>query len=717
MLKDICKLVVLSVLAGISFLWPGQAKALDLSSGEVEASLDTTISYGVAVRTGQPDKDLVEGLAAVNRNDGASNYRRGIISNAAKFTSDFDLGYRNIGLFLRATGFFDAENENGERARTPLSRQAKDMLGKDIDLLDAYVTGSFDADDITVDIRLGKHVLNWGESTFIPTGVSGINPFDVSKLRVPGAELREALVPVYMVSAVVDLPENLSVEAFYQLQWEKTVIDPVGTYFSVTDYAGPGATRAVIPVNELITDQGFGFDQAFGPGFTQLINADLQAYRQPAQRLFDAEFLNVARSRDGEPDDSGQWGMALRFLAEELNNTEFGFYAMNYHSRVPTVNSRHGTLAGLQGGLAAAGAISAGSAVTGAIAAQATPAITAAVTAAVTDAVTQQVQAAVQAGAIAPQDAPAAIQQQVAAQVPPAVTARVTATVREQAGGIAQLLAIDRYAKTGTYTLEYPEDTQVYGLSFNTQLGSSGWALQGEYSVRVDAVLQRKEENLIAEGLEPIFTGLGLAACVANPQLVNVENDLNCPGLLAHAQRANPQLPPTHQINNHQDILNNYIGTYTPKRVNGFLRNNVSRFQLTGTKAFGPALGADGWFFITEGALMHVHDMPKEEVESSALGEIADATSYGYRMAVRFDYNNAFGLANMSPYAQFRHDVSGNSPAPGGPFVKGLTGLTLGLRADYLSRWQGNISYTMFSGKRNKLKDRDFITATINYSF
>jgi len=675
MLKCMCQLVVVSVLAGLSFLWPGQVEALDLSSGEVEASLDTTLSYGIAVRTEEPDDDLVKGLSAINRNDGAANYKRGIISNAAKFTSDFDLGYRNVGLFLRATGFFDHENEEGTRARTPLSDEAKAMVGKDIDLLDAYVTGSFDAGEATVDVRLGKHVLNWGESTFIQSGINAINPFDVSKLRVPGAELREALVPVPLVSAVVDLPRNLSVEAFYQIDWKETVIDPVGTYFSVTDYVGPGARRAVIPLDASISDLGHGF----GP-LTAALNADLQAYTvggqpapQPVQPAFDPAFLNVPRAKDNEPQDSGQWGMALRFLAEELNNTEFGFYFMNYHSRLPTISAYHSPLTALQGGLAAAGAV-------GASGSQTTTAITTAVE----------------------------------AQVPSATPNRadvVAALVAEQVSGVASLLAIDRYAKAGNYQLEYADDIQLYGLSFNTQLGNSGWALQGEYSLRVDAPLQRKEENLIAEGLFPIRYTLGLSACVVDPTLIDADSGLHCPGILQLAQSVNPA------VTNHQQILTGYLTTYDPGKVNGIIRTEISQLQATATKAFGPALGADGWFFITEAALHQVHDMPKEDIESAALGEPADSTSFGYRIAARFDYNNVYESVNLFPYAQFRHDVSGNSPAPGRPFVEGLTGMTLGVKADYLSRWQGDLSYTLFGGSRNKLKDRDFITATIKYSF
>ena len=71
---------------------------------------------------------------------------------------------------------------------------------------------------------------------------------------------------------------------------------------------------------------------------------------------------------------------------------------------------------------------------------------------------------------------------------------------------------------------------------------------------------------------------------------------------------------------------------------------------------------------------MHVHGMPDEDatpLESPAGGKLetadayADATSWGYRLAARLDYNNAIGAANLFPYLQFGHDVSGNSPDAG----------------------------------------------------
>ena len=214
-----------------------------------------------------------------------------------------------------------------------------------------------------------------------------------------------------------------------------------------------------------------------------------------------------------------------------------------------------------------------------------------------------------------------------------------------------------------------------------------GWALQGEYTYRTDSPLQIQEAQVIEYGLAP-FLG-----CLAQ-------------GAAAPACVAAGGPDPIHRYE---------------KVVPGYIRRNVSQIQATATKVFGPTLGADGLAFITEVAMMYVHDMPDRnelKLESPADGpNPADSTSFGYRVAARLDYSNAVGAVNLYPYVQFQHDFKGNSPTPSGPFVEGRTALTLGLRADYLSRWQGNLGYTRYAGIRNELADRDFITATVKYSF
>ena len=346
----------------------------------------------------------------------------------------------------------------------------------------------------------------------------------------------------------------------------------------------------------------------------------------------------MLRGPDRTPDDSGQWGLALRYLAEDLNDTEFGFYFINYHSRLPVIGARSGSRSGALVGLGAAGAV--------------------------TDAV------------LNPQNP---------------LYSQTSQALAPFARDIAQALAIDRYAKSGHYFLEYPEDIQLFGLSFNTVLGASGWALQGEYSLRRDAPLQLAERTVLRNGLAPI-----IACLMAGPQGTNCVYS-NAPGT---------------------------AGFDTD--VQGYIERDVSQIQATATKVFGPTMGADGQVFVTEVALMHVHDMPDkntEPLESPAGGTLAegkadaDGTSWGYRVAARLDYNNAIGGANLYPYTQFLHDVSGNSPSPSGPFVDGRTALTLGVRADYLSRWEADIGYTRYAGDGNELSDRDFISASVKYSF
>ena len=602
------------------------AQAIEISQGELQGSLDTTISYGLTFRVQKRDDELT----GINSDDGDRNYARGLVSNTSKIIGELELDYGNFGAFARVHGFIDFENENGERERTSLSRDALGLAGKDLEVLDLYLTGAFDAGDTPIDVRLGNHVLNWGESTFIQNGVNVINPFDVSSLRTPGAELRDALEPVPLASLSVAPTPELSLEGFYQLKWEQTEVDPSGTYFSTNDYATPGGSRAFLPLPGFdVSDMGGGF----GP-LTPAINADLAAFArtdcQPTspgppptfagpdcQPVFDSGFLSVTRNPDREPDDSGQWGIAVRYLAEDLNNTEFGFYVVNHHSRLPLVSAKYGTRAGYARGLAAAAAVLTGSTTRGAIG--------------------------------------------------------------EAVRGVAQTLAIDRYGKSARYFVEYPEDLQVFGVSFNTLLGASGWALQGEYSYHPDLPLQREENSLFQEGLSPLIWAL-----------------------------RNPGMP---------NPLLSKLGT----RLQGYIERDVSQIQATATKVFGPSLGADGLVFITEAALTHVHDMPNQAttpIDSPGTGdELADATSYGYRAAARLDYNNAIGAARLSPYVQFQHDVNGSSPGPGGPFVESRTVLTLGAGLSYLERWQANVSYTRHAGDNNYLSDRDFVSASVKYSF
>ena len=120
-------LVVLAVASMVVFTVPGHA--IDLSSGDYRLNLDTTISWGARYRVEDPNLALI-GLPSggtaysVNGDDGNLNFDKGLVSNTLKATVDIDYAYKNFGVFLRGTGFYDFELEDGDRARTPLTEEA-----------------------------------------------------------------------------------------------------------------------------------------------------------------------------------------------------------------------------------------------------------------------------------------------------------------------------------------------------------------------------------------------------------------------------------------------------------------------------------------------------------------------------------------------------------------------------------------------------------------
>jgi hypothetical protein len=179
--------------------------------------------------------------------------------------------------------------------------------------------------------------------------------------------------------------------------------------------------------------------------------------------------------------------------------------------------------------------------------------------------------------------------------------------------------------------------------------------------------------------------------------------------------------------------------------LDGYKRLDVSQIQVTATKVFGPTFGADQFTLVGEIGLTYVHDMPdKDELRFESPGTyisgneklasahaptatgqyeessaFADATSWGYRLVGKLDYNNAIGAVTLSPRVAWAHDVDGNSPNPGGNFLEHRKAITVGIGADYLSSWSADLSYTDFfgAGRYNLINDRDFVSFNVKYSF
>lgn len=425
-------------LAMLMALSAGSAHAISFESvsGEVKGSFDTTLSVGAAWRMQDRDPSLI-GITNggtsrdVNSDDGNLNYSEdGIVYSALKATHDFDLSYQNYGLFLRASYFFDPVNDT----KNFLGPVARDRMVSEADLLDAYVRGTFDTGGRNLNVRLGSQVVSWGESTFIMNGINVINPVDVTKLRVPGAELKEGLTPSNMLWASQQVNQSVTVEGFVLANWDKTRIDPRGSFFSTTDALSDDGNRLYI-------GSGRRVDQHLSPG-TFVVNANAAVW--------------APRAADRNVSDSGQFGVALRWFTPEFNNTEFGFYAMRYHSRTPFLSATRGA------------------------------------------ATTQT------AAALTGSDAGCATSQ--------LVNFNVLLGINPLGQGLCT------GAIAATYFADYPENIRLYGLSLNTS-GPGGIAWQGEWSYRSNQPVQlaTTEVILAAGGLANSVTGGNVPAASVTP--------------------------------------------------------------------------------------------------------------------------------------------------------------------------------------------------------
>lgn len=379
----------LALAVGVAIaLTTSSALAFDFSRGELSGSIDTTVSFGASWRAQDQADDLIakahfnpaivaqiaalseaglyleaqqlqlaaQGRFSANRDDGNLKYDKGnLISNAFKITSELSLNYRNSGAFARAMYMYDFENAD----RKDLTREAKDLIGERFRLLDAFVFNNFTfGESGTGTVRLGRQVVSWGESTFIQNGINVINPFDLSALRVAGAELKEAYLPVDSIWASFSLTEKLSLEALYLFEFEEVEIDAAGTYFSANDFASPGGEYVMLnfgavpqPVNNpsLYRDvcyngvDGYERSDRFAGYVAHLTaaNPDWSSQRINATAM---ELVGAGcsaafpRSPNNNAKDSGQYGAALRYYSDWFNGTEFGLYYLRYHSRLPLIS-------------------------------------------------------------------------------------------------------------------------------------------------------------------------------------------------------------------------------------------------------------------------------------------------------------------------------------------------------------------------------------------
>ena len=637
----------------------GNANAIQFNyDNGFSGSFDSTFSYGISVRAENASPTLI-GLAnggvsrSVNDDDGDQAYKKGkAFSQLLKGTHELSAKYDGWSAFVRGLYFVDTE----ARSAGNLGPAGRDRLGRGAQILDAFVARTFDVGGKNLNVRAGKQVISWGESTFIPNSINVINSIDISKLRTPGSEIKEALIPTGTLYASLELTKQASVEAFVLFNHDKFKLDPRGSYFSNNDVASDDSNLLIVSFGRRKDLNGKAPGNPVPPT-TPGLGAPLQALFG----VFDpAAAVWVPRTADRTASDSGQYGFSLKYLASELNNTEFGFYYVNYHNRTPVLSAVKGT--------------------------------------------------------------------------PTSVLTGVVLGTTNVGAAVGQ-------TGTASYFAEFPEDRKLYGFSFNTQ-GPAGIALQGELSYRPNQPLQIASAEVILAALSAPNLITGFATI---PGTVSATAPFG-----ASAAALVP------------------AGT----EIVGWRAVKMMQFQMTGTKTFPNVLGADQAVVVGEIGFTKYNGLgntlkfagPATNLPATQEGAVAGQAgsvqpggyitenSWGYRLVGSAQYPNALFTGNLTPRIAFFHDVKGVSQT----FNEGVKSLSFGAGLEFKKRLNFDVSYNMFFGGRvycgtdqitnagqtslagqingvaalgrapqgasfcsnaNPIRDRDFYSFSVSYSF
>lgn len=641
-------------------------QAVEFNFGGVQAQWDNTVSYGIGWRTEKPlDEQVTRGngealglrgeASSYNFDDGTLNYKKGdVYTHVAKWTTELELQYDNFGALFRGRAYYDTAIMDETPEFKDYIDDTKETAGKDFELLDAYVWGDFYLGDTPINVRLGRQVVSWGESTFIQGGINSINPVDASAFRKPGAEIKEGLLPVNMLYTSIGLSADVSLEAFYQLGWEKTKADPCGTFFSTADFAADGCGPVVLNIT------GDERDALAAHEATQ-VGTPENTWRIPiAQRL-----------SDDEPKDSGQYGVAIRWYEAEYTDTEFGFYYMNLHSRLPVI---------------------------GGVLTNRDPLVAAGI---------QRLQGALQQAQSAGDLAAA---QQIGQQINAALPGLYPNPDPVINGNFP------------SYRMEFPENQKIMGISFATS-APGGASISGEVSYKPDTPLQWNS-------LETLVGGLGVPTSRLYQQrfaehVANGGDKTNFFGTDFESYDAFDvwQAQMTYIQTIDRIFAADQLAIVAELGVNhipDLPSLDEARYGRNGAYGLGDSVGV--W--------TAEQGNPAPQLDSCVVGPAQNVTpkncndegftdkwSGGIRLRSTLSYNNAFAGLNVLPRVSVAYD-QGNGPEPGSQFIDDR--LTTGLAVEfvYQNTLSAEIAYTNFSGgKYNVLKNHDNINLSAKYSF
>jgi hypothetical protein len=802
----------------------------------IDGVLNTTLTAGVGVRMEKPSADLigkgnlqpdictgayqgcqglfrdqsapasrlsqVRGAPGMNGDNGDLNYKQYDLFQAPiKLDSDLTLHYGDFGFFGRVLAFYDVVNNNftenhpdritarnadsvaryGTFLPVPLLQNNINNLptalqhvigsvpiaggryftngaqvnsrrsdgeelreaGTDLQALESYFFGNIDVMGHNVTLKLGRQIVNWGESTLLAiNSVNNANPVNANNVFRVGTLTEEAFTPINMAYISFPAFDDIVVEAYYQLEWKNLEAPTPGSYFSAQDIGTNGTGKTI--------NLSFGGSAEDPDCLSKLLDNPLSQITPTC--------VTINRVKDIEPRNSGQFGLSFQYYAENINaGTQFAFYYQRYHSRIPYLGffSAYPSCARSGGNPRSNDATNLASFLL---------------------------------------DCP---NLPILASDPEAAT--------------SDAVTFD----SAKFSLEYPEDINLFGFSFNTNFGD--YAVQGEVAYRPNKPMQVDAHDLAFAAFGPTLTNCNSAAAgcagsvfgigypeasaplgvygssdfipAAGHSAYNDTVDLSI-GHVPGSARAFPNLvipyrggvagentacyPEPGSAADAAYGFDRFEHPYyaynasSPCYIRGYERFQDLNFNIGATRVYAATenfLHADQVILLYEAGAEWVPDMPSYDKlvlqgpatdtygpTAGADGSGADGSqrscggasncsigpdglrfnphqqssrgfptpfSYGYRIISQTSYESILPSISLRPTVIWRHDLGGISLGPAGNFVRGRKEIDSIVEMRYRSALSFNVGYTWYwgGGQYNTLRDRDFAQAFVKYQF
>lgn len=300
----------LYAVAGTLALWGGVAIGAEIDTGNPDLKLrwDNTVRYNLGVRVESQDSRI---LANPSFDESDSKFDKGdIVTNRVDLLSEIDLSYqKRFGGRVSAAGWYDYAYHD-DTVKSPAaggviptsysnntynSTVKRFVNGPSGEILDAFVWSNFNAGEVPVNAKVGRHSIVWGEGLLIGGHAISFSqaPIDgVKAVTSPGIETKEVFLPLNQVSFKAQVTDNLSLAGQYFLEWEPTRVPNGGTFLMGAD-TSPNVDRLGIAPN-----------------------------------------LAATRVDPLEPRERGNWGLSARLNVEPIEST-FGLYYREFDDYTP----------------------------------------------------------------------------------------------------------------------------------------------------------------------------------------------------------------------------------------------------------------------------------------------------------------------------------------------------------------------------------------------